>query len=67
MLPTIEVIYFIQKSPLVQSKIENVNCPELPCLKVSSSQFYSANQKGIFLYLSSDWLKFKKREERSSI
>jgi hypothetical protein len=34
MLPIIEVIYFVQKSPLVQNKIENVKCPELPGLTV---------------------------------
>jgi hypothetical protein len=34
MLPTIGVIYFVQKSPLVQNKIENVKWSELPCLTV---------------------------------
>jgi hypothetical protein len=32
MLPTIEVIYFVQKSLLIQNK--NLKCPKLPCCTV---------------------------------
>jgi hypothetical protein len=35
MQPTIELIKFVQKSPSVQNKNENVDCPELPGLTVT--------------------------------
>jgi hypothetical protein len=46
MLPTIDVIYFVQNALLVQNKNENVKCPELPCSTVPFS----------------DWLKFSKHQ-----
>jgi hypothetical protein len=47
MLPTTEVIYFIEKSRLVHNKIENVKCAKSPCLTVNKKFFISKKNREI--------------------